>query len=542
MSPIKITFVFILLSGLSVQSLFAQKGEKIKYQADVLKGIKKDTVSYVKMNGHVKFEQPGTVIHCDSAILYRSTNSLDAFGHVKILDMRDSVTITANKLFYQGDNRMANLRGHVIYTDDSIRLFTENLDYDMTNKSATYFGGGQIIDNVNTLTSEEGLYDTEAKVMIFQRDVVLVNPEYTMETQELIYHILTKTARTTGTTYITTSDGRQLVAQEGSNFDTRNKTSVFLLGEIDTDSYYLKADRMVHDQALAIYTASGNVRITGKKDNVTIHGDHAWFAEHSGRSKIYGHAYLEKPMEEDTLFIRADTLFSIDSKIKSEKRLLAYHHVLLYKNDLQGKADSLSYHVADSTIFFYGEPILWSKGSQITADSINITIVNGSIERLNAISRAFIISSDSLDDYNQVKGRTLTAFFKNSKLDHVDVNGNGESIYFVFDEKNPELMVGMNKIMCSNMKIDFDENTVHKISFYTSPEGSFIPPHELKDKDKTLEGFKWHIKFKPVRDDVIHYDPAKARGLEETTRETEKKEEIVIKKRKRKIRSKPPAH
>ncbi len=540
MNPIKITFALILLTGLSVRSLYAQSGEKIKYQADMLKGIKKDTVSYVKMNGNVKFEQPGTVIYCDSALLYRNTNSLDAFGHVKIFDMRDSVTITSNKLFYQGDNRVANLRGHVIYTDDSIRLYTENLDYDMSNKSASYFGGGEIIDNVNTLTSEDGLYDTEAKVMIFQNDVVLINPEYTLETEELIYHILTKTARTTGTTYITTPDGRQLIAQEGSTFDTNNKTSVFLLGEIDTDSYYLKADRMVHDQTLAIYRASGNVRITGKEDNITIYGDHAWFAEHSGRSKIYGHPYLVKPMNDDTLFVRADTLFSIDSKIKSEKRLLAYHHVLLYKSDLQGKADSLSYNVADSTIFFYGEPILWSEGSQITADSINITIVNGGIERLNAISRSFIISVDSMDDYNQVKGRKLTAFFRDGQIDHVDVTGNGESIYFVFDEKKPDLMIGMNKIVCSNMKIDFGSNTVQKISFYTSPEGAFVPPHELKEKDKLLEGFKWHIKLKPLKEDVIHYDPEKALQLQKAIHENTKEEEIVIKKRKRKIRKDPP--
>ncbi len=508
----------------------------------MLKGIKTDTSSYVKMNGNVKFEQPGTVIYCDSALLYRSTNSLDAFGHVKIFDMKDSVTITANKLFYQGDSRVANLRGHVIYTDDSIQLYTENLDYDMSNKSASYFGGGQIVDKVNTLTSEDGLYDTEAKVMIFQHDVVLVNPEYTLETEELIYHILTKMARTTGITYITTSDGRQLIAQEGSNFDTNNKTSVFLFGEIDTDSYYLKADRMVHDQVLAIYRASGNVQITGKKDNITIYGEHAWFAEHSGRSKIYGNPYLIKPMNDDTLFVRADTLFSIDSQIESEKRLLAYHHVLLYKKDLQGKADSLSYNVADSTIFFYGEPILWSEGSQITADSINITIVNGGIERLNAISNSFIISVDSLEDYNQVKGRSLTAYFKDGQIDRVDVTGNGESIYFVFDEKKPDLMIGMNKILCSNMKIIFGNNTVQKISFYTSPEGAFIPPHELMDKDKLLEGFKWHIQLKPLKEDVIYYNPEKAKKLQESIQQTTEKEEIVIKKRKQRGRNDPPVN
>lgn len=535
---IKITFVIILLLGLSAAGLFAQSGEKIKYQADMLKGIKKDTTSYVKMNGKVKFEQTGTIIYCDSALLYRDSNSLDAFGHVKIFDMKDSVTITARKLFYQGNNRIANLRDNVVYRDDSIQLYTDNLDYDMTNKSASYSNGGQIVDKINTLNSENGLYDTEAKVMIFQNAVVLVNPDYTLETEELIYHILTKTARTTGTTYITTDDGRQLIAQEGSNFDTQNKTSTFLQGEIDTDSYFLRADRMLHDQALEMYIAAGNVQVVAKEDNLTIYGDHAWFSERSGKSKIYGHAYLEKPMSDDTLYVRADTLVSIDSKIKSEKRLLAYNKVLLYKSDLQGKADSLAYQISDSTIYFYKKPILWSKGSQITADSINIAIANGSIERLNATSNSFIISVDSLNDYNQVKGRKLVAYFNDNKIDLVDVSGNGESIYFVLDEENTNLLIGMNKIMCSNMKIAFDNNTVQKISFYTSPDGSFVPPHELKEKDKVLEDFQWYIKYKPLKDDVMHYDADKAKQLQENAEKDTEEEEITIKKRRRNTRHK----
>jgi hypothetical protein len=185
---------------------------------------------------------------------------------------------------------------------------------------------------------------------------------------------------------------------------------------------------------------------------------------------------------------------------------------------------------------------LWSEGSQITADSINITIVNGGIERLNAISNSFIISVDSLEDYNQVKGRSLTAYFKEGQIDRVDVTGNGESIYFVFDENKPDLMIGMNKILCSNMKIVFGNNTVQKISFYTSPEGAFIPPHELEEKDKLLEGFKWHIQLKPLKVDVIHYDSKKARKLEDSIQKTTEKEEIVIKKRKRGSRKEPLAN
>ena len=48
----------------------------------------------------------------------------------------------------------------------------------------------------------------------------------------------------------------------------------------------------------------------------------------------------------------------------------------------------------------------------------------------------------------------MTAYFKkNSNIDHIDVNGNGESIYFALDEANK--LIGMNKVECSNMIISF---------------------------------------------------------------------------------------
>jgi lipopolysaccharide export system protein LptA len=62
---------------------------------------------------------------------------------------------------------------------------------------------------------------------------------------------------------------------------------------------------------------------------------------------------------------------------------------------LQGKADSLAYFLSDSSIIFYQDPILWNDGSQITADTIQILVNEGTIDRLNAKVNSFIISEDS---------------------------------------------------------------------------------------------------------------------------------------------------
>ena len=503
---IKILLVIIFILQAFTTVLMAQGKVTLEYQGDSTIGGQRNGENFQHLIGHVEFIQKTTTIHCDSAYFFNKRRVLEAFGHVHIFDSEDSINITSDKMIYDGTTRISELRDNVVYVDDSIHLYTDFLDYDMINKSAKYFNGGKIIDGVNTLTSQSGVYDTEGKLMTFNDDVKLVNPNYTLMTDELIYNIITKKARTTSRTVILTSDQKELIAQDGGEFDTANKLYSFSVSEIDTDKYKLKADQIITDQVTKYYNAEGQVYVFGKKDKVIITGDNAKYWENEGRAKVYGHAIMKKILNQDTLFLSADTLVSIDSDSAAQKRLLAYPNVKIFKTDIQGKSDSLAYYVADSTIYFYDDPVLWSEDSQISADSINAEMKNGNIDRLNTSVNSFIISEDSISNYNQVKGRKLTAFFDGNKINKVNVNGNGESLYYILDEKDNHL-IGMNKIFCSSMKILFKENQVNNIIFITKPDGSLIPPQELKEEDKQLEGFSWRIDDKPSKAAILGLEP-----------------------------------
>jgi lipopolysaccharide export system protein LptA len=500
---IKLAFVFVFLCCTHCFTASAQNPNQLQYKAKVFEGLKEGGISYKKLVGDVVFTQEKTIIYCDSAVLFDETNSMEAFGNVLIEDLEDSVTITSDRLKYQGDGRIAELRGDVQYIDDSIRLYTDNLDYDMVNKSAIYFGGGKIEDGTSTMVSKNGNYDTEGKMMIFTDSVELITPDYTLLSDDLFYNIVTKKARTSSETKIVTKNGRVLKSEESSEFDTRAGTYAFMKGEIDTEEYLIRGNELFYNDASGSYSAKGQVYLLSKEDDIVITGDEADFWEDRNMARVYGDPLLKKMMNNDTLFLRADTLISIDDSLETNKRLLAFHHVNIYKSDLQGRADSLAYFLSDSSIIFYQDPILWNEGSQITADTIQILVREGTIDRLNAKVNSFIIAEDSTGNYNQIKGRMMTAFFKGRNINKVDVTGNGETIYFVADEENSTKLVGMNKIVCSNMKIFFLENEVNDISFYTAPDGQFIPPHELNDADRKLEGFAWKMDERPTRKDIM---------------------------------------
>ena len=67
--------------------------------------------------------------------------------------------------------------------------------------------------------------------------------------------------------------------------------------------------------------------------------------------------------------------------------------------------------------------------------------------------------------------------------------------------------MGMNKMICSNMRINFKQGKVNNVSFYVKPDAKLIPVHELKEDDERLKGFVWRIKDRPRKRDVVKKQP-----------------------------------
>jgi lipopolysaccharide export system protein LptA len=350
----------------------------------------------------------------------------------------------------------------------------------------------------------------------FKKDVVGVNPDYTLKSDTLQYDSKAKIIYFRDLTTVTDKEGAVAVYKNGF-YNTNQKYSTLNQGQIETAEYKIKGNEYDINDARKIYRAKGNVVMTSKEENMLIFGDDSFYDKKLGISKVYGNAYIAKIGDDlDTLFIGADTLVSIESKDPRKKRLLAYNHVKIFKTDLQGVADSLVYAAADSTIHFFTNPILWSDENQITADSIWMQLKNKNIDKLYMIANSFVASQDSLKNFNQIKGRRMVAVFDGSAISHVTVKGNGESIYYALQEKEIEAdgkrykityTTGMNKMICSNMRINFVEGKVNNVSAYVKPDASFIPPPEIKEADKKLKGFEWKEKYRPTKTDVVKNGP-----------------------------------
>ncbi len=491
----------LLLLLLVGKSAYAQ--EKIRIdRADALEGGKdKQGTAYQKLIGDVKLVQEDTRIYGDSVILYRDRNVTEVFGKIVRIEKGDSITITGGRLLYDGNQKVAEMRRNVVYRDPSMTLYTDYLDFDMQRNLAYYYEGGRLVDTANVLTSRRGSYHTVTHLAAFKDSVLLDNPDYDLRSDTLEYNTQTQIAYTRGPTVIVSNEGDVANAEAGTEFKTTEKQTVFNLGTIETEDYVIRADYLFLDDIQKQYVARQNVEMVAKDNDVIITGDTAIYERELGRATVYGHALMKRVMELDTLFMTADTLVSVEDSIPANERILAYQRVKIFRDDLQGVSDSLAYHITDSTLYFYQDPVLWSQENQINADSIRIEIRKGKIDALYTVDNSFVASQDTLKNYNQIKGRDMKASFRDGAISRVDVYGNGESIYYILEEDS--LMVGMNRILSSDIRIDFVNNELDMIRTRPKTEGSLIPPHEIEAENERLNGFEWRADRRPTKSEVV---------------------------------------
>ena len=132
----KIYILLILIFG--ALTLNAQR-EKIELLgADELEGVTYKGEKANMLSGNVRIKHTGSVMSCKKAYLYVNQNNFDAFGNVAIRQS-DGMIIYGDSLFYNGDTKIAKLRGNVKVVDDQMTLTTRMLDYNMESKNANYF-------------------------------------------------------------------------------------------------------------------------------------------------------------------------------------------------------------------------------------------------------------------------------------------------------------------------------------------------------------------------------------------------------------------
>ncbi len=496
MNPSITVLTFLLALFIPLHGI-AQEKTKVKIlNADMLGYDEVGGQKIRKLLGNVKMKQDDIIMDCDSAWFFAEVNRVHAYGNVHITQ-GDSLDIYADSLIYIGPEKLATLYHHVKLIKEGMTLTTDRLVYDLDHKVARYHSGAAIRHKETHLTSRVGYYYEQSKVAYFKDSVVLIDPSYTLHADTLKYNVDQNISYFFGPTDII-SDSSIIYCEDGW-FDANKDIAFFKKNaRIENDPQVIRADSIYYEKSTGFGKAYHNVEWLDTVEKNIIYCDYAEYLE---REKTF--VATQTPVicnfeSGDSLYIAADTLLAyIDTTDSADYRvLIGYHDVLIFRDNMQGKCDSLSYSYKDSVIRFYKSPILWIDSSQMTADTIAILFKNQKAHRLDLIRSAFIVNLEDTGLYNQIRGKDIFGYFRDDTLYKMKTIGNGESIYYARDDLGAYL--GANQASCSKMDIYFKTQKVDHIIFLDKPNATFHPMQDLDPDDLMLSGFQWLESRRPT--------------------------------------------
>ena len=431
---------------------------------------------------------------CDTAYTYSNNNNVDAVGNVHIT-RGDTIHLYANKVFYNGDRKYATASGNVKLMNKSTVLTTDTLDYDLESDIAYYNDNGKIVDSTNILTSLIGKYMVDEDLIYFYKNVFGYSEKYNITGDTLIYNVKTGRIKINGPTEIHDNEST-LFTYDGWYDSNTGEAELLKKSTIANNNQVLRADYIKYNKENGDGMATGNISLDDLENNIRVEGNNAVFNKQAKIASVTDSALLMLFSESDTLFLHADTLKTIPDSVEGKKIVMAYHNVRFFRTDIQGICDSLVYFSKDSLVQMFGLPVIWSDIHQLTADLIEMKQNIDAPDEIHLINNSFIISKQDSGRFDQIKGKNMIGYVIDKKLNNIDVDGNGQTLYYARD--NDQKMIGLNRAESSNISILLKDGKIFKIAFVRSPLGQLKPMFDLNPEDRTLNGFDWKIRFRPL--------------------------------------------
>ena len=202
--------------------------------------------------------------------------------------------------------------------------------------------------------------------------------------------------------------------------------------------------------------------------------------------------------------IPADSIDSLTAPRDSIYRLLkGFRNVKIYRSDFQTVCDSMTAISTDSTIHLYIDPVLWNENNQIPSDVMDIFTENQQLTRAEFIGSPMMVSQLDTTHYNQVAGKTMTAYFFNNQIYRNDVNGNAQTIYYMQDGEPVEITM-MGVIESGEISFFIEDKQVVQITYRGDPVYNFYPMDKIPPtQDIRLKGFKWEGARRPSQAEVF---------------------------------------
>ena len=590
--------ILLFLLPVVAQAQFSERKDSLVRLLGCDKLLQEDVGghSFRKALGNARFEHNNTKLVCDTALWDVDANVIKAIGNVRIIQNR--TVLTSDNLDYYIGSSLAEFRGTLVQLQDKDKntLRTRNLDYDTSDSVAIFRNGGSFRDkDGQIIESDVGRYDSKVKTFRFYKDVNMYTDSVFVKTDDLDFNTETSVAIFGSGTHAWRGDN--MLSAGAGVYDRNAELFTFTKNvHLLTRDQEAWSDTLIYNRAFNNAEMFGNVELLDTTRNVAAVAGYMQYVDSLERIRMRRDpsviAIFEQEGKKDTVYVRGDELLYWavpknkvpENEIKKSKKrledlavdpimeyrrkayeaavsaakeakkkleesdpnfrgsrpkggpyaepvmqvpdppepktdslqtepvdstkigfLLGLRNVKVFRRDMQVVCDSLVYNDLDSLVRLYRSPIVWNEiRRQYSADSITVALKNKALDKASLMSNAFIVVQEDSICFDQIRGAEMMAFFDSTgALRRFDSMGGASGLFFL-EEKGAFATV--NKFEAKMLTATFQKGTINDLIYYEEVKSDAYPAVQLKKDERILKGFEWQPERRPKGpEDVVVY-------------------------------------
>lgn len=493
-----------------------EASKKVQHKHSDVFGIKQDKYEGNPVfSGNVVFEHQGSVLTADEVVLYQKENFLKAIGNV-VLTTADGNRITAEEMEYDGNTERGIARRNVILTDPKQTIKTETLYYDKIPNTAYFNTGGTIYSNDGSVMyTKAATYYLNTKMIDFIGRSNIETDKYTIVSDNIKTNQTTSVSDFFGPTTIRAKENpRNYVYTElGTHNSKTGESFLNKNSRIHYNDKILTGDKLYFNRNTGFGKGNGNVTLDDPQQKRFIKGGYGEIYEKKDSAMVTDKPYAVKILSKDSVYISAEKFLTYQrpdsvNKLKKKSFLRAFKKVRIFKTNMQGRSDSLSFNETDGEMHLIRKPILWMGVKQVTGDEIRVysNPEKEITDSIRVLGNAFAISKvDSLnmkDEFHQIKSKNMIVYLKDNAIDIAKAVGNAQAINYADDEnqKTHEITrIGVALSTCGEIAAQFLERRLEVVDCNIGANTDTYPMSLISKEQRFFKDFNWNTKDRPQK-------------------------------------------
>jgi hypothetical protein len=275
---------------------------------------------------------------------------------------------------------------------------------------------------------------------------------------------------------------------------------------LTNDDKRLIGDSIYYDRISGFGEAFDRVEMDDFGGKTRLTGDYIYYNELADSAYATRRAIAIDYSQGDSMFIHGDTLRLLTRfpDTDSVYRIVqAYRKVRIYRDDVQAVCDSLEFNSLDSCMTMYFDPVIWNGPQQVLGEVVRVYLNDSTVEWAHVENQALIVERVDTNQFNQISGREVKAYFVGGNIERTDVEGNVKVVYY-YTEEGDSVAFGMNTTECTYLTAYMKDRQVDKLYIKEQSNGVFYPILQVPTGKDRLSNFAWLNKLRPLsKEDIL---------------------------------------